>query len=127
MSLFTNWACFDCKKNFRNFPQCHVKTKTLQDKRKCPQCARPMWDMGVYFEPPRQSNKKAWISMQLLAENGYRFDSEGSSIYIRKYILTTQNPRTHEVRSNIAAEKQTKYDSKLKAKIDYYKEAKRHC
>ncbi len=127
MSLFTNWACFDCKKNFRNFPLHHKIVNTPQNERKCPQCAKQMWDMGIYFEPPRHSNKKAWINMQLLAENGYRFDNKGSCIYIRKHILTTQNPRVRAVRSNIAVEKQAKYDSKLKARIDYYKETKRYC
>jgi len=41
-----------------------------------------MIDMGVYFEPPKQSDRKMWSLVGALAGTGYRFHSEGS-----RYVL----------------------------------------
>src|SRR4051812_12825530 len=65
MSLYTHWACFDCRKSFHNPPL------MADAKRTCPECGETMWDMGVYFEPLRRQARKAWTIIQLLAESGY--------------------------------------------------------
>ena len=49
--MSTHWACFDCRKSFAK-----EGSETL---RKCSDCARPMTDMGPYFELPRKAAVKA--------------------------------------------------------------------
>jgi DNA-directed RNA polymerase subunit RPC12/RpoP len=97
-SLYTHWACFDCRKSFHNLP---LESKA---KRKCPECGKTMWDMGVYFEPPRHQARKSWAIAQLLAESGYQFQTEGSVAYIKTFILGA-SPRIEDVRRNIALAK----------------------
>jgi hypothetical protein len=67
-----------------------------------------MIDMGAYFEPPRQLNKKRWAVMKALAENGYRFNDRDSKVYIQNRILQAKNPRLVDVIERIEAEKQRK-------------------
>lgn len=75
----THQACFDCRKSF---------AKTESDTpRKCPECAEPMTDMGAFFEPPRKLNVKRWNVMNVLADNGYRFNTKDSFIFIQNRIL----------------------------------------
>ena len=96
----THWACFDCRKSF---------SKELNETpRKCPECARPMTDMGAYFEPPRKLNKKRWAVMKVLADYGYKFQSEDSKYYIQSRILQAKNPRVADVIERIEIEKQRK-------------------
>ena len=97
--MFTHWACFDCRKSFAKEP--------LSDgARKCPECAKSMIDMGAYFEPPRKLNKKRWAVMKVLADYGYRFNSEGSKVWIQRRILQVKNPRVADVIERIELEKQ---------------------
>jgi hypothetical protein len=98
---YTHWACFDCRKSFAKEPVAKDAPA-----RKCPQCARPMTDMGAYFEPPRKQNKKRWEVMKILADYGYKFRSEGSKVYIENYILCAKNPRAADVIERIVEEKQ---------------------
>jgi hypothetical protein len=96
--MFTHWACFDCRKSF---------AKELSDTaRKCPECAKPMTDMGAYFEPPRKLNKKRWAVMKVLAERGYKFNTKDSFIFIQNRILQAKNPRVADVIERIELEKQ---------------------
>jgi len=44
----------------------------------CPQCAKPMVEMGAYFEPPKQSSTRMWELLEALALTGFRFDSVDS-------------------------------------------------
>lgn len=97
---FTHWACFDCRKSFAKEP-----VARNMPPRKCPECAKPMIDMGAYFEPPRKLNKKRWEIMKILADNGYKFRSEGSKSYIKTFILQAKNPRAADVLERIEAEK----------------------
>jgi DNA-directed RNA polymerase subunit RPC12/RpoP len=97
-SLYTHWACFDCRKSF---------AKSESDvPRKCPECAKAMIDMGAYFEPPRKLNKKRWAVMKILADYGYRFNTKDSQIYIQNRILQAKNPRVADVTERIELEKQ---------------------
>ncbi len=98
--MFTHWACFDCRKSF---------AKDESDApRKCPECAKLMIDMGAYFEPPRKLNKKRWEVMKVLADYGYKFNTEDSKIYIQNRILQVKNPRVTDVIDRIKLEKQRK-------------------
>ncbi len=96
----THWACFDCRKSF---------AKNQSDTpRKCPECARPMIDMGAFFEPPRKLNVKRWNVMKVLADYGYRFNTKDSFIFIQNRILQAKNPRVADVVERIELEKHKK-------------------
>ena len=94
---FTHWACFDCRKSF-------AKDESASP-RKCPECTKPMIDMGAYFEPPRKLSVKRWNVMKVLADYGYRFNSEGSKVWIQWRILQAKNPRVADVIERIESEK----------------------
>ena len=98
--MFTHWACFDCRKSF-------AKDESGMP-RKCPECAKPMIDMGAYFEPPRKLNKKRWAVMKVLADYGFRFNTKDSQIYIQNRILQAKNPRVADVIERIELENQRK-------------------
>lgn len=100
INSYTHWACFDCRKNFAK--------EESASARKCPECAKPMIDMGAYFEPPRKLNKKRWAVMKVLADYGYRFNTKDAKIYIQKQILQAKNPRVADVIERIELEKQQK-------------------
>ena len=93
----THWACFDCRKSF-------AKEESARS-RKCPECAKPMTDMGAFFEPPRKLNVKRWAVMKVLANAGYRFNTKDSQIYIQTRILQAKNPRVADVVERIELEK----------------------
>ena len=95
--MFTHWACFDCRKSF---------AKEMSDTpRKGPECAKPMIDMGAYFEPPRKLSKKRWEVMKVLADHDFRFNSKDSKIYIQNRILQAKNPGIEDVIERIELEK----------------------
>jgi hypothetical protein len=113
MSLYTHWACFECRKSFHNTP---ALDSDKRKGRRCPECGEQMRDMGIYFEPPRRQARKAWAIMRLLAENGYSFQREGDKSYIEHFILASKRPRIQDVIKKIEQEKQlTTY---LKKKTD---------
>ncbi len=95
--MFTHWACFDCHKSFAK--------EESESPRKCPECAKPMIDMGAYFEPPRRLNKKRWEVMKVLADYDYRFNTKDSFVYIQNRILQAKNPRAADVIERIKLEK----------------------
>jgi hypothetical protein len=94
--IFTHWACFDCRKSFAK--------ERSETARKCPECTKPMIDMGAYFEPPRKANKKRWEVMKILSDSGYKFNSKDSQIFIQNRILQVKNPRVVDVIERIADE-----------------------
>ena len=78
----THWACFRCRKMFRraHFSEWHFsqRRKFLREPvALCPQCGKPMTDMGLDFKPPRKGNEKAWSLLRRLAQKGIRFHSDG--------------------------------------------------
>jgi hypothetical protein len=96
MSLYMHWACFDCCKSFHKLP--------AETKHKCPDCQTPMSDMGVYFEPPRRAAKKLWAIMRLLANHGYRFQTEGGKVYIDSHLIRDKRPNIQDVRLRIESD-----------------------
>ena len=117
MSLYTHWVCFDCRKSFHKLPN--------ETAWKCSECANLMTDMGVYFEPPKRQAKKRWEIMKLLAENGYKFQTEGSKFYIDAFILESKNPSIIRIRELITDSQQNSRNNFLKEKVKRYKEQKR--
>ena len=101
--MYTHWACFDCRKSF-------AKDESPTP-RKCPECAAPMTDMGAFFEPPRKANKKRWEVMKILAENGYRFNTKDSKIYIQNRLLQAKNPRLVDVLERIEEDRLRKLNA----------------
>ena len=116
MSLFTHWACFKCRKSFHKLPSEGIW--------KCPECSKQMTEMGIYFEPPRKQATKQWKVMQLLAENGYKFQTEGSKAYIDSVILKTKNPRIKQVKEIIETHKQERIKDRQEQRIKIFKESK---
>ena len=56
-----------------------------------------MTDMGPYFEPPRKAAVKRWQVMNVLADNGLRFNSKDAKELIESRILVVRNPRIVDV------------------------------
>ena len=101
--MYTHWACFDCRKSFAK--------EMSPTARKCPECAAPMTDMGAFFEPPRKASKKRWAVMKILSENGYRFNTKDSKIFIQSRILQAKNPRASVVIERIEEERLRKLNA----------------
>ena len=121
MSLYTHWACFECRKSFHNTP---ALDSEQGKERRCPDCGQQMRDMGIYFEPPRRQARKAWAIMRLLAENGYSFQREGSKSYIEHFILASKRPRIQDVIERIEQEKRRMTELRQKNRLDEYKRGK---
>src|SRR5438128_1282380 len=119
MSLYTHWACFDCRKSFHHLPL------ESEAKRTCPECGKAMWDMGVYFEPPRRQARKSWAIIQLLAEGGYKFQTEGDVAYIKTFILGSERPRIEDVRRNVELAKHSTEEAKAEIRLREYREEKK--
>ena len=111
MSLYTHWACFDCRKSFHNPPL------ESEEKRKCPECGKAMLDMGVYFEPPHRQARKSWAIVQFLAQSGYKFQTEGDVAYIKTFILGAKRPRIEDVRRNVELAKRSAEEAVVKARL----------
>lgn len=60
--------------------------------------------------------------MKILAENDYKFQSEGSKYFIDKFILGTKNPRN--VKEIIEARKVEKISNEQDKRIKSFKENK---
>jgi hypothetical protein len=121
MSLYTHWACFDCRKSFHNTP---APDSEKRKNRRCHECGKQMRDMGIYFEPPRRQARKAWAIMRFLAENGYSFQTEGGKSYIEHFILESKRPRIQDVIKRVEQEKQLETESRQKNRLDEYKRGK---
>jgi hypothetical protein len=98
--MYTHWACFDCRKSFSK--------DESSTPRKCPECTRPMTDMGAYFEPPRKAAVKLWQVMKLIADKGLRFSTKDAKVYIDTRILVVRNPRLADVIERIDDEQRRK-------------------
>jgi hypothetical protein len=67
----------------------------------CPECKRPMRDMGIYFEPPRRNAIKRWESLRLMADSGFRFQSEGAKAFAQAFILESRSPNLNRVKERL--------------------------
>ena len=84
-----------------------------------------MWDMGVYFEPPPRRARKSWEIARLLAGSGYKYQTEGSVVYINQYLLGVKRPRIEEVRQKIKAEKEHSEKVSEKERLRWYRDVKK--
>ena len=80
-----HYACFDCRKTFKRKLMIDIDRDLVYDKNfeeknaKCPQCAKPMANMGKDFEAPKMKDIKAWKHLQKLYKVGITFHSCGCS------------------------------------------------
>jgi len=72
-------ACFGCRKAFRRRLKADVDPAGEEHVATCPQCARPMADLGLDFHPPPTSARKAWATIASLWRAGITFHSCGCS------------------------------------------------
>lgn len=84
-----HFACFACRKTFKywQWEPCdeiafntkqrldHVPREII-----CPDCAKPMIDMGLDFKAPRKTDVTAWQILELLAQNGFTFHNCGCGV-----------------------------------------------
>lgn len=59
--------------------QCRRSVKQARDREcvPCPECARPMYAMGMDFQAPRRESNKQWRKLALLVDAGVTFNGCG--------------------------------------------------
>jgi hypothetical protein len=81
-----HFACFHCRKAFKywQWEDCDesawkMKARLHHVPREivCPNCSRPMVDMGLDFKAPSKKDREAWKILEILCENGFTFDGCG--------------------------------------------------
>lgn len=81
-----HFACFNCRKSFKYWQWKECDESTFQSKQRlehvprkivCPDCSKPMIDMGLDFKSPRKTDLEAWKILELLAKNGFTFNGCG--------------------------------------------------
>lgn len=76
------FACFDCRKVFKQISRWELPEQQRPAPGQarivlCPQCRRPLADMGCDFKAPRAAAVKQWAKVRLLFEQGFNFYSCG--------------------------------------------------
>ena len=84
-----HFACFQCRKAFKQWqwedceegqwkakPRMHHVPREIV----CPDCSRPMVDMGLDFKAPPKDDCEAWRILERLHENGYAFHGCGCDV-----------------------------------------------
>ena len=81
-----HFACFDCRKAFKywQWEKCDTRLSKKGPKLRhspriilCPDCSRPMADMGLDFKAPPKNDLEAWQILKSLRENGFTFHGCG--------------------------------------------------
>ena|SRR5579862_4269749 len=77
-----HFACFQCRKTFKqtNRKELAQKMPTGPDGKRrvlCPECSRPMQNMGLDFHAPRQADLRQWRKIALLYAQGIAYHSCG--------------------------------------------------
>lgn len=76
---YAHYVCFDCRKSFapssRRDPKAFgvIAERTRQGPRKCPDCGRPLFELGLAFKPPRQRDRRTWKLLEAKARAGDQF------------------------------------------------------
>ena len=96
------FACFECRKVFRQPPLCDLSQKIRLDSigerlAKCPECGKPMHNMGLDFHVPRQSDVKQWRKIAILHSQGINFGGCGCGPGKRPAILRDVPAFLHQV------------------------------
>ena len=84
-----HFACFECRKAFKHRQWEPLDAGTWKMRRRlqhaprevaCPDCARPMVDMGLDFKSPPKEDREAWRILEILHEHGFTFHGCGCSV-----------------------------------------------
>ena len=84
-----HFACFDCRKTFKYWQWEETDEVTFYSRQKlrhvpreivCPECSKPMADMGLDFKSPPMNDIQAWEILRALYEHGFTFHSCGCSV-----------------------------------------------
>jgi len=76
------WACFECRKSFKQTSRSEVThhMPVAPDGSRfvpCPQCKRPMHNMGLDFKAPKQTDIEQWKKVVVLFKHGFAYHSCG--------------------------------------------------
>jgi len=100
-----HYACFHCRKMFR--PTMEVNAEKAGTVFPCPQCKRPMCNMGRDFKAPKQHDIPQWRKVEMLYRHGYRYESCGCG--------PGRRPKTlGEVKPFLAAEQARERDNNIR-------------
>lgn len=81
-----HFACFDCRKAFKYWQLEPVDEPTFKGRQRlkrvpreitCPDCSKPMADMGLDFKAPPKNDTEAWEILRALFAGGFNFASCG--------------------------------------------------
>lgn len=75
-----HFACFDCRKSFKQPESSNWEKEIPERPFECPNCKRPMTRLGKYFRAPRKRMWKQWLKIELLYSFGETFDSSWTNI-----------------------------------------------
>lgn len=80
-----HFACFRCRKAFKHWQYENLgwgfpRSERLRRPARaiaCPDCSRPMTEMGLDFRAPRKGDRESWQIAEILAANGFTFHGCG--------------------------------------------------
>lgn len=81
-----HFACFRCRKAFKHWqwegcerdtPRGRKQLRPVPREVVCPQCSRPMADMGLDFKAPPRDDREAWKILEILYRHGFTFHNCG--------------------------------------------------
>lgn len=70
-----HFACFECRKGFKQRGSSNWDPDVPKRPFPCPECKRPMTRLGRYFKAPPQRAAWQWLKVELLYRCGERFES----------------------------------------------------
>jgi hypothetical protein len=84
-----HFACFRCRKAFKygqwedraeDSRSARARLRHIPRKIVCPDCSRPMIDMGLDFKAPPNRDREVWEILEVLNQNGFTFHSCGCHV-----------------------------------------------
>jgi hypothetical protein len=75
-----HFACFNCRKAFKQRGSSNWDTQVPLRPFQCPDCKHPMARLDRYFKAPSQRASRQWLKVELLYHYGERFWSGRSGL-----------------------------------------------
>ncbi len=73
------YACLKCRKVFKK-PRYKLGQggawEAIEYSRICPQCGHQLYETGMAFKAPKQTDRKQWSKISVLLRTGYRFNPD---------------------------------------------------
>ncbi len=116
-----HFACLHCRKTFKqtNREELAQKMPTRPDGKRrvlCPECCRPMQNMGLDFHAPRQADVRQWRKIALLYVQGIAYHSCGCGPGYRPSTLAEVSVFLDHVYANRAAQESLRVKQLRQAK-----------